>query len=66
MSPVQTRLNVAARLDEQAQMLDRQRQNLGSLCAKGVPGAWQVLDAIYGEEPALQCGSAPRLREVRR
>lgn len=48
MSPVKT-LGLAARMDEQAQMLTRQRRALEARCAEAVPGAWQVLQAIYGQ-----------------
>lgn len=44
-----TRINVAAVMARHEQMLEQQRQNLGQLCARGVPGAWDVLVAIHGE-----------------
>ncbi len=44
-----TTLDVARRLAEQAQMLADQKRRLERLCARNVPGAWQVYDAIHGE-----------------
>lgn len=51
-----TRLNVGQIMAQQQQMLDQQRLNLGQLCAQGVPGAWQVLTAIYGGGVRVEAG----------
>lgn len=42
------KLNVGRRMDAQDRMLADVRRRVERSCGLAVPGAWQVLDAIYG------------------
>lgn len=59
-------VNVAKRMDEFDAAAAELKQRLERLIAAGNAVAWPVYAALYVEDtPAMQCGSAPRLREVR-
>ena len=44
-----TEPTLAQRIQAQQQMLTRTRQAIEQSCARGVPGAWQVWHAVYGQ-----------------
>lgn len=44
-----TKLNVGEVMAAQARMLAEVKRRLERSCARAVPGAWQVWQAIYGQ-----------------